>query len=362
MCAARSLLTPLSELGDADTRRWAELSDGALEPNPFFHPDFVLPAARMLGDDRVGLVVGEDWTSVLPMRAARRWRRLPLPGTLAWLHAQCFLGTPLVSGPEAVGPLVETLARAGTGLFSELDLAHATGPFADALAGALPANAIAFGHCERAALERRAEPTYLEGRLSGKHRRAQRRLGRDLAAELGGELELVERAGDESAVEAFLELEAAGWKGERGTALLCEPAGAGFLRAVCRAFAARGALQLLFLQADERLVAARLNLRAGDTIFCFKIAHEESLRRYSPGLQMELAMLEHFHADPTAQRMDSCADPRSEMFNRLWPDRKALGGVLIPRAGPFGTGVRPALRAVAREIDKRRGRADDVAG
>src|SRR3712207_7988263 len=49
---------------------------------------------------------------------------------------------------------------------------------------------------------------------------------------------------------------------------------------------------------NGHVAAARLNLRAGDELFCFKIAHDETLRKFSPGMQVELAMIEHFHADP----------------------------------------------------------------
>ncbi|MGI8622562.1 MAG: GNAT family N-acetyltransferase [Solirubrobacteraceae bacterium] len=348
----RSRLVGLEALDDADRRGWAALAERAIEPNPYFHPDFVLPAARMLGD-AVAIVVAGDWEAAVPVTAARRWRRLPLPGLLSWIHAQCFLGTPLVADAAAVEPLLAGLGSLGAGAFAEIDLAAASGPLADALAAALPASAIPFGRFERAALERRGEPTYLEGRLSGKHRRAQRRLGRDLAAELGGEVVLVDRGGSDAAVDTFLALESAGWKGESATALSSLPGGGDFLHAVCRAFAARGALQLLFLEAGDHVAAARLNLRAGAELFCFKIAHDEALRRFSPGMQMELHMLDHFHADATAARMDSCADPASKMFNRLWADRKALGGVLLPR-GARGRAVRPALRAVAERIGRNR--------
>lgn len=334
-------------LADVDRSRWAALAERALVPNPFFHPDFVVPAARIKNHDAVGLLVVGDWEAALPVRAARRWRRLPLPGTLAWLHDQCFLGTPLVA-PERPAESFAALLRKlpSSGLFGELDIA-ALDAFG---AAAVPRGSVRFGAYTRAAVERRPEATYLDGRLSGKHRRAQRRAARDLGAELGDELELVDRAGDADAVDAFLALEDAGWKGEQGTSLARVPDGAQFVHEVCAAFAARGALQLLFLQGGGRVVAARLNFRAGAEIFCFKIAFDESLRRYSPGFQMELRMLEHFHADPTAERMDSCAGPGSEMFDRLWPDRKALGGLLVPRT----RAVRPALRAVAAQISKRR--------
>jgi len=50
--------------------------------------------------------------------------------------------------------------------------------------------------------------------------------------------------------------------------------------------------------------------------------------------------------------MDSCADPGSEMFGRLWADTRALGGVLVPRRGAAAPLVRRGLREVAARIDR----------
>jgi CelD/BcsL family acetyltransferase involved in cellulose biosynthesis len=340
------------KLAEASSQDWAALADRALQPNPFHHPDFVVPAARLQGDD-VSVLVAGDWDAVLPVAASRWWRGLPLPHVRAWVHDQCFLGTPLVADVAAVPSLVDALSATRRGALAELDLTAGAGPVSDALDAALPASAIAFGAYTRAALERRAEPTYLDGRLSGKHRRAYRRAARDLGAHLGGELAVVDHAGDPAAVDVFLALEGAGWKGRQGTALACLPGGAEFLHAVCAAFAERGALQLLFLEANGHVAAARLNLRAGDELFCFKIAFDETLRKFSPGMQLELAMIDRFHADPTLQRMDSCTDPRSEMFNRLWPDRKPLRGVLLPR-GLAGAALQPGLLRAAERISSGR--------
>jgi CelD/BcsL family acetyltransferase involved in cellulose biosynthesis len=351
----------LSELRESERRAWAELASRAAEPNPYLHPDFVLAAARAeqaLGDVQIAVLAGPDgWDCCLPVRPAHRWRRLPLPGTIAWRHAQCLLGTPLVSpdAPErSLAALFEGLREAARGSFSELDWADDSGPVGDALRRALRADAISFGRFARAALIRRPEPTYLDGRLRGKHRRSLRRLGTQLSERLDGDLELVDRTAEPSAVSRFLELEAAGWKGQAGTALASTPRRAEFFREIARCFIERGALELLFLEAGSHLVAARCNLRGGAVVFCFKVAHDEQLRSFSPGMQLELRMIDRFHADPSAERMDSCADRTSELFNRLWPDRRTLTGVLVPRSGIRGLAARPVLRTGAAIMDRRR--------
>jgi CelD/BcsL family acetyltransferase involved in cellulose biosynthesis len=353
----------LSDLDEKGLRSWAELAERAVEPNPYLHPDFVMPAARAAGalGKVMAATVGsaDGWDACFPVRRARRWRRLPIPGTVTWLHDQCFLGTPLVAPEDpgrSVANLLGGLRQGRYGAFAELDWTDEDGPLAGPLRDACPQNAFRFGRFTRAALHRRPENNYLEGRVKGKHRRSFRRMGRDLATELGGELQLLDRTGEERAVSDFMALEAAGWKGERGTALRSKPGTAWFFEEVCRAFAARDALQLLFLEAAGRPVAARCNLRAGPVLFCFKVAFDEDLRRFSPGMLMELRMIDHFHADPRVERMDSCAMPDSEVFNRLWADRRALTGLLVPLRGARGQAALPALRAVTNAVGRRRQR------
>src|SRR5436305_120658 len=75
-----------------------------------------------------------------------------------------------------------------------------------------------------------------------------------LATELGGDLIFADRAGEAAAVEEFLALEAAGWKGREGGALSVARH-AGFFRALCRHFAEHGRLQLYALSAAGRTVA-----------------------------------------------------------------------------------------------------------
>ena len=43
---------------------------------------------------------------------------------------------------------------------------------------------------------------------------------------------------------------------------------------------------MLAMQAGDRTVAMQSLLIAGDGLFCFKIAYDESLGRYSPGTQL----------------------------------------------------------------------------
>jgi CelD/BcsL family acetyltransferase involved in cellulose biosynthesis len=182
----------------------------------------------------------------------------------------------------------------------------------------------------------------LEQRLSAHHRRELRRQGRRLAEELGADLKCDDRAGDPAAVEAFLDLERAGWKGRAGTAFASDPSHAEFFRRICERFDAAGRLQLLDLSAGGRSTAMKCNLHAGEGSFAFKIAFDEELARWSPGIQLELRNIELFEAGPL-RWMDSCAMPENRMINRLWPERRGLATMLVSGGGLRAVPARASL-------------------
>ncbi len=157
MIEAAELLA-LEALGAADLREWRRLADRALEPNPFFDPDFVLPAAEALGASVQLLVVrgAGGWQACTPVTEQRGWRAIPLRGLVTWRHQYCFLGTPLVAGDDpdrALGALVEGgLPEAPS--FLGLDLLATDGPAWPGLEKALSQHGkpVELRRLERAAL------------------------------------------------------------------------------------------------------------------------------------------------------------------------------------------------------------------
>ncbi len=95
------------------------------------------------------------------------------------------------------------------------------------------------------------------------------------------------RAEGGEAVDEFLEqffaLEAAGWKGERGSAIARDPRTLAFYRAVARAAAREGWLALRALDLDGRPVAMHLALCHRGVYALPKPAYDEALAPCSPG-------------------------------------------------------------------------------
>lgn len=338
--AVRLKSLPLSDVTERDVAAWTELAGTAVEPNVFFEAPYVLAAHRALREPGVRLLVvadGDRWLAALPVRRVHRWHRMPLRVLGTWLHKYCYLGTPLVAAgreEEAARHLVRGLRPHGGP--AALELLIADGPVMAALAGAFRSEGVAtavWDRYARASLDRRPQPDYIETTLRSKRRRELRRQRGHLAeAAGGGELTTADESADPSAVDRFLALEASGWKGRSETALSAAHDD-GFFRAVCDRLRAEGRLQLLALRSGDRTVAMKCNFAAGDGAFCFKIAHDEELGKFSPGVQLELDNVQVFHARPELRWMDSCADPNHPMIDRLWPDRRQLVSLLLaPRS------------------------------
>lgn len=358
-------LIPLDELEDRDLQAWREIADRAIEPNPFFEPEMVLPAARWLASGEVALLVAKDvngWAACLPVHRASRWRKLPLRSLVAWRHQYSFLGTPLIDGTRAYRALATVVERAVRDRVASgfaLDWVGDDGAVSTALREVVEDSRLpttTFESFERAVLRRRPEPSYLEETLSAKRRKELRRLERRLGDDLGAALVVAERGHERGALAEFARLEAEGWKGREGTALASNDRHARFFEELCLGFAGIGRLQLLGLQVAERTVAMQCNLVAGDALFCFKVAYDERLARYSPGLQLELRAVETFHAMSEVAWMDSCAAPDNQLMNGLWPDRRRLASIGIARRGIVGRSWVSGARAGARVRERRRPR------
>lgn len=142
-------------------------------------------------------------------------------------------------------------------------------------------------------------------------------------------------AGLERALDAFLALEAAGWKGEAGTALLSRPRTERFARALFRPDGGPVAVRADLLRLDGRVVAASLALVCGGTAHLLKTAYDEALRAQAPGLVLEDAIVRAVHADGFAERLDSATMPGSALES-LYPERERIAEII---ALPPGAGL-----------------------
>lgn len=90
-------------------------------------------------------------------------------------------------------------------------------------------------------------------------------------------------AADPAELERFFALEASGWKGRNGTAILNDPAQHAFYAELARAAAARGFFTLYALECDGRPVAMQFGVTLNGRYHLPKVAFDEAMGAYSPG-------------------------------------------------------------------------------
>ena len=81
----------------------------------------------------------------------------------------------------------------------------------------------------------------------------------------------------------LLRVEASGWKGREGSAIVQRPHLARFIADYARRAAASGTLRLFFLSLDGENIAAQMLAETGGRLWQFKIGYDERWARYSPG-------------------------------------------------------------------------------
>jgi CelD/BcsL family acetyltransferase involved in cellulose biosynthesis len=351
----RTRVVPVRDLGDGDIAAWLELVQRAAEPNPFYEPDFALPATRLHDVGDVALLVvesGDEWVACLPFERPRLGRVLPY--TSGWLHRYAFLGTPLVDAHRLEAALPRLLAgavAAGAPGIAVLRSVDRDGPVGGALVPAAQEaglGAVEAGRGERPQLIGRPDEAGPE-RLAARHRRELSRKRRRLAEQAGGSLPTVELTGRVDASERFLALEASGWKGHEGTALASRETDVAFFKDIYGRLAPAGKLELLGLGEEGAEVSMSCHLVTQGEIFAFKGAYDERVARYSPGIQMLLDITERVCRE--GRRMDSCAEKPSETLLMLWPDRRRLVTIILSSSRITG-------RAAARLVRARRALRD----
>jgi hypothetical protein len=171
---------------------------------------------------------------------------------------------------------------------------------------------------------------YLSAGLSGKHRKKIRHQEKQLSALGHIEYDELERDDDVDAwIEAFLKLEASGWKGREGSALAADPAERAYFEAIAREAFRRGQLRMLALRLDGQPIALKCDFLAGRGSFTFKIAFDESYARFSPGLLLEMHNVHRLHAQSQIEWVDSCTHPSNVMFNRVWRERRPMQSLIV---------------------------------
>lgn len=340
---AHAIARMAGNVADEFVLEWRDLALNAAETNPFMEDWFALPALLHLrdGSDVWQIEVRNDdgiLIGLMHLSIHTGYGRMPVRFIGNWTHYQSFMGTPLVrKGCEiafwhAATALLDTADWAPN--FLSLSGLECDGPVHQGLALAGRNPAVVHRHHRALLQSDMAADAYLELSLRGKKRKELRRLANRLADTGCVEFLILESA--EALVTwcaDFLALEAKGWKGESGAPLgKARPTRAFFLDMMRGAFEA-GRLEFQRLDLDGRAIAMLVNFLTPPGSWSFKIAFDEDLARFSPGVMIELENLPRMLGHPDIDWMDSCAAENHPMIDKLWRERREIVQITLALAG-----------------------------
>ncbi|MGY3609689.1 MULTISPECIES: GNAT family N-acetyltransferase [unclassified Bradyrhizobium] len=338
----------LAPLADIPMSQWRALAEHVAEPNAYYLPDWVL-AVSASARGRTGALALSAFSDaplaydgparmigLLPVVSLWRAYKIPLP---ALVSAQPYgtLCTPPLDGEvteAAAERLMQEARKAGAHALILRDMSL-DGKAMRAFTEVLRLNGMRprlMQSCLRACLDatRNADELLLEA-LGTKKLKELRRLRHRLDEHGAVHFEAARSPDDvAAALETFLILEASGWKGKRGTALVQHDGDATFIRRATAALAETGQCEIVTLRAGDTAVAAAIVLRHQERAFYFKLGVDERFAKYSPGVQLTLDLTRHLCGDPAIRSADSTAAPEHPMINPIWRGRLAIGDVLIP--------------------------------
>jgi CelD/BcsL family acetyltransferase involved in cellulose biosynthesis len=326
---------------------WLDLLTRAAEPNAFMDPALVRAAAA--ADPDIPIQVLLAWTPCDGSAAQRlvgvwafavsRPAKSPMPLRMlnAPVHAHGHLATPVVDRAdpdEVLNAMLDAVADdEQCPKIIALTAMGTEGPTMAALARVLVGRDSVPCIFEKSARPKLASDldgeSYLKNAMSTgsrkKLRQHRRRLGEKgaLARVTASDPAAVRRA-----IEEFLVLEASGWKGRQGTAFLCYPAQAAFMRTAMVALAEQGCASIDALRINGEPVSMQLILRCGDAAFTWKTAFDERFQDFSPGMLLLEDYTASLLADEGIAFVDSCAQDDSG-FMAVWTERQPVADLWL---------------------------------
>lgn len=329
-----------------------------IEPNVFFNPHFLAPAMPRLEDREVRLAVirdGDEYKSRLRLLVPFSVERPPMPLGVSimrtWASPFGPLGTPLVDRDDPGGVIEDFIAMLSRPhlklpkvlVLPDMRLDGAVASLVKSVAEARGLPLVTMSKVERAFLESSLDgDAYLKASLTSTRYREFRRLKRKLA-EQGELVHQVARGPEEirPAIEGFLALEAAGWKGRKRTAMAIDRYRAAFAREAVHGLAGHDLCRIHSLTSGGKLIASLIVFVEAGVAYTWKTAYDENYAAFSPGVLLMIEVTKQHLDDPNIDLTDSCAAPDHPMISRLWSERKPIGTLVV--------GMTPAADRITRQ-------------
>jgi CelD/BcsL family acetyltransferase involved in cellulose biosynthesis len=287
---------------------WDELNTRAFGGHPFLDSRFIEGLLANFGDGSERLCLYESNGLTMAMCLLRP------KGLLGWTSfqpSQAQLGTTLVPDHQLLATLMECLPPS----VLQLDLLCN-----DPEVGAVLAGAVRPLYRTNHALTIKIDvdgpfESYWATRsrgLQSNSKRYEKRLADD------GVTVRFDRATwtDEVAValERYVELEGAGWKGREGTALGSRPEQLRFYRQLMAGAAGDGEAEVHELWFDGELAASRILLRNGGNVYMLKTTYNERFRKYAPGRMLLRKVIEEIFREERKGAIEFYTDADNNML------------------------------------------------
>lgn len=329
---------------DALAECWREL-DTAIA-NPLVHFDWIRTALWAFEDEVEPFVIticrGGKLRAVAPLirRRVHGVRRLMLAGVKE-LHEPSDLAS---IEPAALRRLVASITHRGAPLV--LERMPADSPALRLLQKSLSHWAVVMVRPQATCPYIALDESWLEPELhlnAGRRsdlRRARRRA--EQLGELTTELHTPSLGELPELLDAALEVEANSWKGDSGTALLCDPHRAAFYRRYAEAACLNGSLRICFLRIGDRVAAMQVAVEQGGAFWLLKVGYDQRFANCSPGM---LLMRNTIRYAVEAGLSSYEFLGKAETWTRVWTTTERSYVTL--RSYPFGVRGMSALVADA---------------
>ncbi len=349
---------------------WRALAEASLEPNPVYCPNFLIAAEKHLQGGRpIRLLIARDHArggalaALAPIQSSD-WRA-GVPGWITSLFCNPYttLTHPLVRRDDAVAILtsmVRFLAqerRRDGLLFPYLTEGRA---FFAALSDAARENGLELARIDgvrRPAID--PAPDKSGARYAAAYCSKSRRQSTDRRLRRLQEMGCVEfsetlldEPGGRAALDTFLELERASWKGAAGTALACQESTRNFAYDAFGGADVVSRVRLRALTLDKRPIAMALDLESQGVAYAFKAAYDSEFARFSPGLMLDAQTASRIGAAFDIKRLDSFAQTDIAQSN-VWRQEEPVGRYVMALSARVA--AQPLVRRVrvAGEVRRR---------
>jgi hypothetical protein len=335
------------------------VTDYALEPNIFFAPRYLVPAMPRIDNRQVRLMLLQDGPEdapetrfLMPYSVEKSGFGIGPQVIRGWSNLFSPYSVPIVERRESsriLDDLLATLGDPGLGLPKVLvlpdimmDNATITTLRGVAIGRGLPV--LTTGSVQRPFLQSEKDSVdYFAETISSRSRRNFRRLLRQLG-ELGQlDYDVARNPSDvRIALEEFLLLENAGWKGRQRTSLAADRFHAAFTREAVNNLAERDLCRIHSFKLDGKVIASLIVFVQSGHAWTWKTTYDETLSQYSPGTLLIMRITESHLEDPNIQITDSCAVEDHPVMTRLWAERREFATMII--------GLQPHMDREARQV------------